>query len=133
MHCSGERRLHAGAGLEKRVVRIPFTTFAISTKPGRSGTSMLLGVISSLNVCLPLVALISISAVTNLVATFASVSMFWIGSSVYSIGLALMMAGVSRLRMGGALRNRVGFIGSLSGLMFGGFLLLAGLSAVAAL
>ncbi len=119
--------------LQKRLIRVPLTTIAVATKPGRNGTSMLLGIISSLNVCLPLVALISISAVSNLPVTFAAVSMFWIGSSVYSLGLALMMAGASRLRMASAFRRRVGFIGSLSGLMFGAFLLMAGLSSLAAL
>jgi len=122
-----------GAGLQRKLISIPFTSAAISTKPGRNGTSMLLGVISSLNVCLPLVALISISAVSSLPATFASVAMFWVGSSVYSFGLALMMAGASRMRMEPSIRKRVGFIGSLSGLVFGAFLLLAGLSAVAVL
>ncbi|HVP23546.1 MAG TPA: sulfite exporter TauE/SafE family protein [Conexivisphaerales archaeon] len=120
-------------GIQKRLIRLPFTSVALTAKPGRNGTSLLLGVISSLNVCLPLVALISLSALTNLGATFASVSMFWLGSSVYSFGLALMMAGAARIRMGAALRRRVGFIGSLSGMMFGAFLVLAGIASLAPL
>lgn len=127
------RETICGAGLQKRLIKIPFTSFAMTTRPGRSGTSFVLGIASSLNVCLPLVALISLSAASNLLVTFASVFTFWVGSSVYSLGLALMVAGASRIGVGAAARRRVGFIGGLSGLIFGAFLLMAGLSSLAAL
>jgi hypothetical protein len=113
---------------QTRLIRLPFTSLAVTPKPGKNWTTVFLGIVSSMSVCLPLVALISISVASDLVTTFASVSMFWFGSSVYSIGLALALAGVSRVRIGSVLSKRVGFVGSLSGILLGAFMLLAGLS-----
>jgi len=113
---------------QAKVIRLPFTSLALTPKPGRNWTTLFLGIVSSMSVCLPLVALISISVASDLVTTFTSVSMFWLGSSVYSIGLALALAGVYRVRIGASLSKRVGFVGSLSGILLGAFMLLAGLS-----
>jgi hypothetical protein len=129
----GKKAAECAAGLQRKPFGIPLTSFAVATRPGRDGTSLLLGIVSSMNVCLPLIALISISAFSNLYVTFAAVSMFWVGSSVYAMGLSVVMAGASRIRIGTSVRKRVGFIGSLSGLMFGAFLLLAGLSSLSLL
>jgi hypothetical protein len=111
-------------------IRLPFSRYVITMKPGRSGTSLLLGVVSSLSLCLPLVALISLSATSSLVSTFATVAAFWLGSSVYSIGLALAVAGASRVSVGAILSRRIGFIGSLSGAMLGIFMFLVGVSSL---
>jgi hypothetical protein len=113
---------------QAKLIRIPFTSMVVTPKPGRNWTTLFLGIVSSMNVCLPLVALISISVASDLVSTFSSVTLFWMGSSVYSFGLALALAGVSRVRIGAALSRRVGFIGSLSGVLLGAFLLFAGLT-----
>jgi hypothetical protein len=118
---------------QAKLIRLPFTSMAFAPKPGRNWTALLLGIVSSMSVCLPLVALISISVASDLVTTFTSVSMFWMGSSVYSIGLALALAGVSRVRIGASLSKRMGFVGSLSGLLLGAFMLLAGLSTLSLL
>ncbi|MGA1975052.1 MAG: sulfite exporter TauE/SafE family protein [Conexivisphaerales archaeon] len=121
---------NCGVRTQGKLAHLPFTNFAFRANPGRNSTSLLLGIVSSMSVCLPLVALISLSANADLATAFSSVSLFWIGSSVYSVGLALTLAGVSRIRIGASLSRRVGFIGSLSGVMLGAIMLLAGLSAL---
>lgn len=94
---------------------------------GQSKPTLLLGLFSSFSICLPLVALLSFSASYDLLTTYASIGMFWVGSSVYTLGVASSIGGMFRLKSVATVAQRASLIGSMASGLLGLVFLLSGL------
>jgi len=94
---------------------------------GQSRPTLLLGLFSSFSICLPLVALLSFSASYDLFTTYASIGMFWVGSSVYTLGVASSIGGMFRLKGLASIAQRASLIGSMASGLLGLVFLLSGL------
>jgi hypothetical protein len=94
---------------------------------GQSKPTLLLGLFSSFSICLPLVALLSFSASYDLFTTYASIAMFWVGTSVYTLGVASSIGGIFRMKGAAAIAQRVSLISSMASGLLGLVFLLSGL------
>jgi|YelNatPaOPRAMG01_1025707.scaffolds.fasta_scaffold06056_9 hypothetical protein len=119
-----------GVHSEGKHVYIPFTPYAVEIRQGRNGAPLVLGVISSLSLCLPIVAVLSFSGSSDLLTASAAIIAFWVGSSIYSIGVSLAFAGALHMKTRGPLVQRIGFIGVLSSGLLGVAYLTMGLSSL---
>jgi hypothetical protein len=98
---------------------------------GQKKPTLLLGLSSSFSLCLPIIALLSLSSSYDLFTTSASIGMFWLGSSVYTLGVASSVGGLFHLKSLTSLVSRASFVGSMAGGLLGLMFLFNGLSSLA--